>query len=58
MDVIKKMEDTKKIYTDKMRDMQHKIDYLESEIEKYQACVDMLDQIIESGKQIEEESDD
>lgn len=57
MDVFIKLEENKKIYTDKIHDMQCKIDYLENEIEKYQACVDMLNKIIESGKEIEKGND-
>lgn len=58
MDVIKKMEDTKKEYLAEIGKMEAKIENLEKEIQKYLACVELLNQIIKSGKEIEEESDD
>ena len=58
MDVIKKMEDTKKDYLAEIGKMEAQIENLENEIQKYLACVEMLNKIIESGKEFEEESDD
>lgn len=58
MNVIKKMEDTKKDYLAEIGKMEAQIENLENEIQKYLACVEMLNKIIESAKELEEESDD
>lgn len=57
MDVIKKMEDTKKDYLAEIGKMEAQIKNLENEIQKYLACVEMLNKIIESGKEIEKGND-
>jgi len=58
MDVITKMKDMQEIYLNQVRKMEGEIKHLEQEIEKYYACVDMLDKIIESAKELEEENNE